>query len=77
MGGIETCRRRGAGKMCDRGKADNISLRECTTDPYRGGGISVQGFFRRGKFRTSQIFSALEAKGILGLRSPKDPGRRQ
>ena len=26
----------------------------------------------RGKFRTSQIFSAFEAKGILGLRSPKD-----
>ena len=31
----------------------------------------------RGKFRTSQIFSALEAKGILGLRSPKDSGRTQ
>ena len=60
---------------------------------YRGGGNSVRGFFRRGKFRmgkiphlskksrgkfrTSQIFSALEARGILGLRSPKDPGRRQ
>jgi hypothetical protein len=58
-----------------------------------GGGNSVRGFFRRGKFRmgkiphlskksrgkfrTSQIFSALEARGILGLRSPKDPGRRQ
>ena len=54
----------------------------------RGGGILYRDFsagensawekFRtcpkksRGKFRTSQLFSALEAKGILGLQSPKD-----
>ena len=56
--------------------------------PYRGGENSVRGFFRRGKFRTgniphlsqkargkfrtSQILSALQTKGILVLRSPKD-----
>jgi hypothetical protein len=50
---------------------------------FSAGENSAWGKFRtcpkksRGKFHTSQIFSALEAKGILGLRSPKDPGRRQ
>ena len=53
------------------------------THSVQGGGGILYGDFSAGensawgKFRTSQIFSALEAKGILGLRSPKDPGRRQ
>ena len=58
------------------------------TQCYRRGENSVRGFFRRGKFRTgniphlsqksrgkfrtSQILSALQTKGILVLRSPKD-----
>ena len=39
-------------------------------DPY--GDFSVGENSARGKFRTCQIMSALEAKGNLGLRSPKD-----
>ena len=52
-------------------------------EPGAGGGVLYGGFFRRGKFRTcpkksrgkfrtSQILSALQTKGILVLRSPKD-----